>query len=845
MPIPEPKPNENKEDYISRCIKFQKDEDADRPEKQMKAICYSKWRKSKAQNYEIEDISKQDIIDMGVSLVKEIIDRKKSGDMKFLVNPEEGTEAYKEFWKAIKKELTEEEIKWITEKEAEINEGKKEVENMKPELDFLEDIEEGKIFENFVMLVGSTAEQDEKGDDIDIMIRDKERDDSDPFRRAIVQRIIKSFPEDVKEDLHIFAESTGPHNDYYPLYDLVLKRKDFSEINKHEFSLSVDLPFTPKKPSEVAQYDKEKLLEEMKRNDYNYFVEKKVAGFHAVATNKNDARVYSEGQEEFKGLSSFNKKLEKISDNNFIVTGELIYKDAGLASRRELMKFLEEGSPDDSNVEMIVWDIVSYDGEDLTDKPLKERQKYLDKLNLSKSDSIRVVPRTKVETKSEAEDTIEEYAEKEYSEGVVVKEPDSKYDYGSGKDWMKFRKTQKFDARVVAKDSVEGSDMWNYEIGIDLSDNDIDLIKEDYIKSVDNNKVHSLGETFNTDIKADKGDILKIRVEEVWRHEYNTNGETKIRYSIHKPSVVDKLEKDSTDGIKRLDNIVSNLGVSVQENSKENEEEPDEEGGTRSEVAKKFWRENWHEMYPEDGEGKYVYQAHWRGLNEDEADNMDHEELIEQGKHSVHGDLRGSVTDDSLWGYTVFEGDAEEIPQDEQSKLIYMSKNKGEDKFEKLQGQFKMEIPGSWLDVGKEEGFVSEPGGVGSTSDSYSKLFALDYGEYKIGVQHQHFFEYFLDGDKMEGRVIITYAPVGGSRKWLIDFTEDQEPEAETTTIDEKVKELRESDTDHKWLIWNNPNTDENPKKIDVEDYEIEEETNSIYDINEVDKLADKLWNEG
>jgi len=44
MPIPQPDKNEEKDKYISRCIKFVIDEG--KPQKQAIAICYSVWDKS-------------------------------------------------------------------------------------------------------------------------------------------------------------------------------------------------------------------------------------------------------------------------------------------------------------------------------------------------------------------------------------------------------------------------------------------------------------------------------------------------------------------------------------------------------------------------------------------------------------------------------------------------------------------------------------------------------------------------------------------------------------------------------------------------------------------------------
>ena len=55
MPVPEPKANETEREYISRCEKYMHEENEGRAEdekrsnEQMSAICYSTWRKHKAE----------------------------------------------------------------------------------------------------------------------------------------------------------------------------------------------------------------------------------------------------------------------------------------------------------------------------------------------------------------------------------------------------------------------------------------------------------------------------------------------------------------------------------------------------------------------------------------------------------------------------------------------------------------------------------------------------------------------------------------------------------------------------------------------------------------------------
>lgn len=54
MPIPKPTKNEDKQHFISRCISKVSDQDPDRSQKQITAICYDTWRKSRKENEEDE-----------------------------------------------------------------------------------------------------------------------------------------------------------------------------------------------------------------------------------------------------------------------------------------------------------------------------------------------------------------------------------------------------------------------------------------------------------------------------------------------------------------------------------------------------------------------------------------------------------------------------------------------------------------------------------------------------------------------------------------------------------------------------------------------------------------------
>ncbi|RJQ04430.1 MAG: methyltransferase domain-containing protein [Bacillota bacterium] len=232
-----------------------------------------------------------------------------------------------------------------------------------------------------------------------------------------------------------------------------------------------------------------------------------------------------------------------------------------------------------------------------------------------------------------------------------------------------------------------------------------------------------------------------------------------------------------------------------------------EEGDTRAEVAAKWWADNWPKMFPPDGKGRYVYHHHYRGLSQDET-KLDEEELL-RTSHSLHGDLRFEGPDGELWGFSVFLGTTEENRKAGGDRLIALPPD------DNLQGSFKLSQPKAWLDVASKKPYVSEPGGVGSTSEKYAKFFEADSGTYEIGVWREHMFEVFLHGERLKGRFLLEYAPVaGGRRVWLIDRPKDQTPYAKSHKLEDVLAELREKD--QRWLVWRDPEEGGPPRKIDV-----------------------------
>lgn len=236
----------------------------------------------------------------------------------------------------------------------------------------------------------------------------------------------------------------------------------------------------------------------------------------------------------------------------------------------------------------------------------------------------------------------------------------------------------------------------------------------------------------------------------------------------------------------------------------------DSEGGdeTRAEASSSFWSKNWQNMYPfsskKIAKGRFTYQHHWRGLSKEE-DAESEIELLDTD-HSVHGDLRLTAGHEqkSLWGFSVFIGKTSDNKNGD--RLINLPPD------DKLQGAFKLEQPIEWLTIARGKPHTAEPGEPGSTSKTYSKFFEQDHGEYKAGVWKKHVIEIFLLGPKLKGRYLIEFAPVGGSRKWLINKPKDQTPLAESKNIKAEIADQKKKG--YGYIIWGAPDKEPIPIKL-------------------------------
>ena len=196
------------------------------------------------------------------------------------------------------------------------------------------------------------------------------------------------------------------------------------------------------------------LLNEVKEpfDDDDYIYELKLDGIRCVAYIEPKSVTLQ--NKRFKDLTDIYPELSDISKcvkKRVILDGELVVLTDGkpdfyALQKRSLMtdKFRISLVAKKNPVQFVAYDIIYYDGKDLTDKPLMERKEYLSKaveegLNLSIS---RWIERNGV--------VFFELAKKENLEGIVAKKKDGLYHIGKRtSEWIKIKVMQDEDLLVL------------------------------------------------------------------------------------------------------------------------------------------------------------------------------------------------------------------------------------------------------------------------------------------------------------------------------------------------------------------------------------------------------------
>jgi len=483
--------------------------------------------------------------------------------------------------------------------------------------------------------------------------------------------------------------------------------------------------------------------------------EPKYNGFRAIASKKGGAvSLWFEDSGQERGLPGVNEALARIPDDFVLDCNVGIDRDGEPLPRIELMTLTAEEPQlrEGDIVKATVFDL-PYWREDLSGRPFGERRTALERFfarRLRGDKHFALSPQTRIESQADLDGALKspQFGRAAGSEGLVVKVLRSG-EYGSGGvDWMgKVKRVVELKVLVLGKIKTKGG-AWVYRCG--LADpgewgNTAEFRGGEYV---------DLGETFSTSVAADPGDVLTVHVQEVLPRE---SGELEWLGA----KVVDRdASRKEPYSAGQVVEMAGRAGVLQKAagsgfQTEIGKEAAEDEGGTRGEAAEREWQRNWWRAPPKSGRGRFVYMHHWMGLTEEQS-RMDEPELFRSAK-SVHGDLRFTADPafGDLWGFSMFTAGAEKTGLGDEERLISLPED------DKLQGAFKLPQPEEWLTICRRKPYVSGPGGPGATAGKYAKFFEQDSGEYEVGVWREHFIEVFLHGDRLKGRMLFQFAPVG------------------------------------------------------------------------------------
>ena len=247
------------------------------------------------------------------------------------------------------------------------------------------------------------------------------------------------------------------------------------------------------------------------RIDEGIEVEPKLNGFRAKAI-KSDGKIQILIEDSKKDRSGQYPDLVKALDrmgSTFELDGDLAIEAQGeRIPRIQLMTLIAEPPKLRQNERIVytIFDIVNYQGEDLTGLPFDARRDKLLGLKGKLSDGVQVVGGLAVKDKKAFLAAVSRMSRQAGSEGVVVKALKSPYPKGEGTDdWAKLKNVLEIKAKVL-KAVPNKAGGWNYDCGVTAGEGDYRRMEDGLV---------NMGRTFTSKIKSEPGDVVTLMVHEV------------------------------------------------------------------------------------------------------------------------------------------------------------------------------------------------------------------------------------------------------------------------------------------------------------------------------------------
>lgn len=404
---------------------------------------------------------------------------------------------------------------------------------------------------DFVSITGSTIFADRPPHDLDIVVR------VDRMDSLLSLKLDRVFREYLEHPPHLVLEPAGPNWPYFPLYDLVLRKKnkfEVTSINEPEFARRIyhqraATEEVAKQAQQSREEDKLKLFRfylgmkptritlagERQTVDrfVSYFTEddfpvlnsKKFDGVHLLIFRKGDkVEIWSDDGSQFDNarMPSAIKELVALKADNFIVEVEMeqwldkIHQPREAAAAKLHRKEIE----DDADLILNVFTCLFLNDENLHKESESRRQEALDSLGIKYSTNgvpdlshkLNKVPNDICDTPKELKKSTEKLRFVAASEGVVAKKANSVYylDGNARQGWIKFHNNALLTAKVIEAIETKTAGVFNYRYGIRPGDY---AFAPGDMTEVGDEELVEVGKTFSTTVECSRGDLIQVEFE--------------------------------------------------------------------------------------------------------------------------------------------------------------------------------------------------------------------------------------------------------------------------------------------------------------------------------------------
>lgn len=751
------------------------------------------------------EFTKEDVIKVAKIIYKEIVKRVKAGKMKHEFQPDKMTPTSKELYETVSKAESTEHSESAKEPSEEMpmagtdeqfmpiypgSESK--VYDLLTLDEFIARFETHILRDPFITIVGSLANFEETTGDIDILVKANENEEIFKLAKWRLQR---AFPE-LEDRIHVFGDEWhGPFTSHVPLARLVVEKLPFeihqmSKIPAKKIQLLKFLPLLKplhgRTKGEIYSIDSVIRTVKSRKKDWfetGIFVETKFDGVHSEAHKKGDTvKIFTEeGRDITENCPTLVSELKEI-EPDFILVAEIeLWKDDTHLPRADVAGILnvEEVSPDERLLRANIFDRLYDSRGDIHLMPFTDRLDGLDQI--PNSEHIKKSNRTLTHSEAELRKAIKKASAREGSEGAMLKLADFKYNLtGRTTENMKFKKELSLDAVVLKRNRVAKTEKtFFYHCGL-----------------ADGKGITYCGKTFNTNIDAKPGDILKVVFVDV--SGYTTKaGKRWVNWWAPRPIEL-RTDKKGPDTIETAWRMVKQTTGRFEE-----KELPT--------ISKQFLQAK---------AKKFVMQHHFRGASEhiDFRYQINHvlagftiaaqrpdilkDELDKHWKLEKTAKLFHILWDKKLFYELDKKLDTIKEPSASLKKEVYdfhrklnedpkywkvdmqtgeeLKREKDGEPAEKIFCVKKAREPYEWLFVkGVTPPREIEP--VPGGTRFYPGIFVeIDSGEIYLGAQKAYFKEFFLRGKSWKGRYVFRFIPgLKGAKaiaNWLYWKPDDQLP---------------------------------------------------------------------